>query len=258
MTDFEDYETTIKIEAALTTIVKRELANLKPPTRMAQVASIDRENRRVNVVFTGEVEEVTVPYLGTAPAEVGQFVRIGGTTHDRYVEDVAGEAESEARIKVLESELQRRTLRCYANAGPQADFNLQASRTIPNNTAALSGGNGIPSVKNVTVDANGIFQVAVTGMYQYAAHLMLEALRGNNAYMWVRIRLANGSEFDHGRSRIGQLLGSNEYIETAPMVLTGLVYLNAGDSIYMTGYSDNTGEVNAQGTSLSINLVDPT
>lgn len=257
MAGLEDYETTLKIEESIRRIVRSELESARPPTRIAEVVAIDRVNRKVTVIFTGELEEVVVPYLGTGPAVEGQFVRVGGTTHDRYVEDVVGESENESRIVELEKELARATQRAYCNAGPQNDFDLRAARMIPNNTPAPSASGGISAIKNVTLDATGFMTIQIEGMYEYSATLMVDAMRSNTANMWIRLRRADGFEYDHAKSKHDQLLSSGEYLESAPMTLVGQVYLKVDDKISVTGYSQNNTTVMAAGTTLAINLIDP-
>lgn len=102
-TGFGDWANSVKIHNLVKKIAQNEVQRLRPASRLAEVMSIDEENKTLGVSFTGETNVVTVPYTSVAPARVGQWVRIGGTTHDRYVEDVIGTTAVESRVNDLDA-----------------------------------------------------------------------------------------------------------------------------------------------------------
>ncbi|ANA85999.1 tail protein [Gordonia phage Demosthenes] len=86
-----EYAVTAAVRDVIKTIARNEIQKARPASRLAAVQSIDPVDRSAQVIFVGETEPVRVPYTSKAPAFTGQFVRIGGTTHDRYIEDVIGQ-----------------------------------------------------------------------------------------------------------------------------------------------------------------------
>lgn len=101
-TGFGDWSTSTKAHGVFKQIAQGEVERLRPAPRLAEVSSINQDDRSLMVKFVGETNEVKVPYTSVAPANVGQWVRIGGTTHDRYVEDVIGTTDTEARLESAE------------------------------------------------------------------------------------------------------------------------------------------------------------
>lgn len=97
-----DWATSIEFRNIIKGIVEDTLQKKRPDPRIAEVTGIDRTTRTLAVRFIGETEDVQVPYTSVAPANIGQFVRIGGTTHDRHVEDVVGQTELEVRSTITE------------------------------------------------------------------------------------------------------------------------------------------------------------
>ncbi|QOR56175.1 minor tail protein [Gordonia phage Linetti] len=104
-TGFGNWGNSVKAHSVLREIARKEIERLRPPSRLAEVTSIVPAEKKVLVRFVGETNVVPVPYTSTAPANVGQWVRIGGTTHDRYVEDVIGTTLTEARLETAESRI---------------------------------------------------------------------------------------------------------------------------------------------------------
>lgn len=104
-TGFGDWNTSTKAHKVLQQIAQGEVERLRPASRLAEVTSINPEDKSVLVKFVGEQNEVKVPYTSTAPANTGQWVRIGGTTHDRHVEDVIGTTDSERRLESAETSI---------------------------------------------------------------------------------------------------------------------------------------------------------
>lgn len=104
-TGFGNWANSLAAHQVLTQIAQREVERMRPATRMAEVVSIDKENRSLDVKFIGEQEAVRVPYTSTAPANPGQYVMIGGTTHDRHVEDVIGQTDVDSRLAYAEEGL---------------------------------------------------------------------------------------------------------------------------------------------------------
>ncbi|AER26565.1 hypothetical protein GTE7_gp022 [Gordonia phage GTE7] len=104
-TGLGQWETTTKIHSVLKTIAQGEIERMRPASRLAEVTQINPSDKSVLVKFVGETNEVKVPYTSTAPANTGQWVRVGGTTHDRHVEDVIGTTDTEARLENNESHI---------------------------------------------------------------------------------------------------------------------------------------------------------
>lgn len=102
-TGFGTWANTVEAHAVLKQIAQNEVNRLRPASRLAEVTSIDSSDKSLLVKFVGESNEVKVPYTSVAPANTGQWVRIGGTTHDRYVEDVIGTTDVESRLTETES-----------------------------------------------------------------------------------------------------------------------------------------------------------
>ncbi|AUV60326.1 tail protein [Gordonia phage Flakey] len=104
-TGFGNWGNSVKVHSVLRDIAKKEVERLRPSSRLAEVTAIIPAEKKVLVRFVGESNVVPVPYTSTAPANVGQWVRIGGTTHDRYVEDVIGTTLTEARLETAEGRI---------------------------------------------------------------------------------------------------------------------------------------------------------
>ncbi|WAA19561.1 minor tail protein [Gordonia phage GalacticEye] len=104
-TGFGEWGNSVKVHQVLQQIARNEVERLRPASRLAEVTSIDQEAKKVMVKFVGETNEVPVPFNSTAPANIGQWVRVGGTTHDRYVEDVIGESATDRRLGFAEEQI---------------------------------------------------------------------------------------------------------------------------------------------------------
>lgn len=252
MTDFGDYEITLKIEESIRRIVQSELNRQRPPTRVAEVVSIDRDNRKVTVVFTGELDEVVIPYNGTAPAEEGQFVRVGGTTHDRYVEDVVGSSDAEARVLELERALATRNQVCYASATPTGNVDFQALRIVP--CSLVFEGNAV----NVTVGPDGVFTVGIGGVYAFSATCELLAGRRVNSTSYVRHYYSGGNrDLSQSNMDFEDDGDSSNGIGSSPMVHTGHVRMAAGDKIALLVSAQAAETIRAAGTTLVVRLFEP-
>ncbi|AKJ71711.1 hypothetical protein TIN2_21 [Tsukamurella phage TIN2] len=102
-TGFGEWANTVQAHKVITQIAANEVNRLRPASRLAEVTSIDTLDKSVMVKFVGESNEVRVPYTSTSPANTGQYVRVGGTMHDRHVEDVVGTTATEARLADTEN-----------------------------------------------------------------------------------------------------------------------------------------------------------
>ncbi|AKJ71818.1 hypothetical protein TIN4_21 [Tsukamurella phage TIN4] len=102
-TGFGEWANTVQAHKVLTQIAANEVQRLRPASRLAEVTAIDTIDKSLMVRFVGETNEVRVPYTSTSPANTGQYVRVGGTMHDRHVEDVVGTTATEARLADTEN-----------------------------------------------------------------------------------------------------------------------------------------------------------
>lgn len=99
MADLGEYGIAVDVEKAIRTIVRSEIDKQRPKDRQAEVMSINLQAKTCQVIFVGETDLVTVPFTTTAPSAVGQFVSIGGTTHDRHIVDVLGTSRVENELR---------------------------------------------------------------------------------------------------------------------------------------------------------------
>ncbi|QGH76172.1 minor tail protein [Gordonia phage Jellybones] len=104
-TGFGDWGNSVKVHSVLREIARKEVERLRPAPRLAEVVSIDHDEKKVMVKFVGETNVVPVPYTSTAPANNGQWVRVNGTTHDRYIEDVIGQSDTDRRLEFAEGQI---------------------------------------------------------------------------------------------------------------------------------------------------------
>lgn len=104
-TGFGNWANSIAAHQVFKQIAQTEIERARPATRQAEVVSIDKGNKVVDVKFIGEQEAVTVPYTSTAPARAGQIVAVGGSVHDRHVVDVIGETDVDSRLSFAEEGL---------------------------------------------------------------------------------------------------------------------------------------------------------
>ena len=102
-TGFGNWANTVKVHTVLKQIAQNEIERLRPASRLAEVTKINSDAKTLLVKFVGETNEVLVPFTSVAPSNVGQWVRVGGTTHDRHVEDVIGTTDSESRLADTEN-----------------------------------------------------------------------------------------------------------------------------------------------------------
>lgn len=102
-TGFGNWANTVQVHSVLKKIAQNEVERLRPASRLAEVTSINSDDKTLLVKFVGEANEVLVPFTSVSPSNIGQWVRVGGTTHDRYVEDVIGTTDTESRLKDVEN-----------------------------------------------------------------------------------------------------------------------------------------------------------
>lgn len=102
-TGFGNWANTVQVHSVLKKIAQNEVERLRPASRLAEVTSINSDAKTLLVKFVGEANEVLVPFTSVSPSNIGQWVRVGGTTHDRYVEDVIGTTDTESRLKDVEN-----------------------------------------------------------------------------------------------------------------------------------------------------------
>lgn len=104
-TGFGNWENTVKIEKVIRQIASSEIAKQRPATRLAEVTDINLTDRSILARFVGESNEVRIPFTSVIPANNGQWVRIGGTQNDRYVESVLGMTDDQFRLGSAEDAL---------------------------------------------------------------------------------------------------------------------------------------------------------
>jgi hypothetical protein len=89
--NFNDPNFASRFRDVIQKAVAIEIDKKRPPKRYGIVQSTDRDARQVMVVLNGDVDAVPVSYGSiTVPLVSGLMVRVGGTTSDRYVEEVIG------------------------------------------------------------------------------------------------------------------------------------------------------------------------
>lgn len=174
---FGDYEVAMAVRDAAKKAAREEIAQQRPPSRWARVASIDPATRSCMVVFNGETDAVRVPYSSVIPTREGQEVRIGGARDDRVIEAVKGETQPETRLFDLESEIGVRQVMAV-NYGLNADFPVGTNTPtdIPFNFALWDP-------LNMPDPVNGAFGIPRYGYYEINAKV------GFSAYGWT------GNEF---------------------------------------------------------------
>ena len=118
-TGFGNWANTVKVHTVLKQIAQNEIERLRPASRLAEVTKIDSDAKTLLVKFVGETNEVIVPFTSVAPSNVGQWVRVGGTTHDRHVEDVIGTTDSESRLADTENHVNQLMTSILGESGPR-------------------------------------------------------------------------------------------------------------------------------------------
>lgn len=95
-------------------VARAEVEKVRPAQSYATVTEINLEERYCIVRYPGGAEtgedDVRVVITNVVPSVVGQRVRIGGTTNDRYIEAVLGNSKTDdtaddllARVQALEA-----------------------------------------------------------------------------------------------------------------------------------------------------------
>jgi hypothetical protein len=93
---FMDVNTAAKMRQVIMTIVSEQINKERPPCRYGIVESINREERKCEVILNGDESAVSVPMGSIQPTESGQVVRIEGRTADRFISDVMGPVHVDA------------------------------------------------------------------------------------------------------------------------------------------------------------------
>lgn len=91
MAGLQDFAFSLELRDIIRELVEEEIDKQRPRYRYAVVSTIDRPNRKCDVVYTGDVDPVTVSMGSLQPATTGQRVRIEGIGTDKYIADVIGD-----------------------------------------------------------------------------------------------------------------------------------------------------------------------
>lgn len=86
----EDYAFSLKMRDTIIRISETVVNRLRPVDRYGVVNTIDTVNRKATVTLTGDPNPTTVSFGAVQPGVVGQIVRVGGTSADRFIKDVLG------------------------------------------------------------------------------------------------------------------------------------------------------------------------
>lgn len=87
MNEFERARRTLK---AITRLVDRRIALLRPTYRYANVTELSLDGNTCSVVFPGETDSFKVSCGSVTPTMIGQTVRIEGQSGDWFVTDIPG------------------------------------------------------------------------------------------------------------------------------------------------------------------------
>ena len=94
MSDSDSLAFAARWRDVISQIAEQAVERLRPKQRYATVVSWDRVNRTCIVNFASSPDtDIPVAMGLIQPSVVGQIVRIGGTSDDRYITDVKGAAE---------------------------------------------------------------------------------------------------------------------------------------------------------------------
>lgn len=76
-----------KMRDLIISICVNQINKLRPASKYAQIAQIDKTTGTAQVVFPGETDPVPVTFSTAAVLGVGSKVRISGTPGDRYIDE---------------------------------------------------------------------------------------------------------------------------------------------------------------------------
>lgn len=260
------FSTAQEWEQAIRAIARQEIDSARPGTRYAVVKEINREERYCMVIFVGEVDAVRVPYTDTAPAVVGQEVRIAGTNSDRYIESIRGYNDTEYRTASNESKLAE-TPFLIGKWGMETDVTYNATQVLPIISPVGPGMyDAVPFTENgveykynnvggrVTVPLAAYYYVQVEIRADQATaerSIILAIDPGGNVGGRYYVKESKGAFY---------YTGSDGNIQAdAPIVCIDVLYLNAGDVIVPLTYSSRAMKIYAKigqvpGTSMYIEL----
>ncbi|QOP65355.1 minor tail protein [Gordonia phage Diabla] len=211
-TGFGQWGNSVKAHAVLREIARKEVERLRPAPRLAEVVDIDPDAKKVMVRFTGESTAVPVPYTSTAPANTGQWVRVGGTTHDRYVQDVLGQSDTDRRLEFAETQIDE-LLKQVVGPDWKEEDDGQLGQTIGEFFEGIGG----------DVDLGGL-EEAIEGSYEGED----EQLSGIQGVIARLRRLAGGVV---NPSRIPQLGVGSISNEPGPNLLSSFGGFSSADTI---------------------------
>lgn len=88
---FGDFPFTLQLRDIVNRLTREAVDVLRPRYRYGTVESIDRPNRKAEVIYNGDSASVIVNMGSIQPKEVGQQVRIEGIGTDKYIADIMGD-----------------------------------------------------------------------------------------------------------------------------------------------------------------------
>lgn len=92
---FEDQASASRFRDIVTRIAESVVTRMRPPATMGQVVSIDKIERRAEVIIPPATESVTVRMGAIQPGWPGQWVRIESKAGNKYITDTVGPVYAE-------------------------------------------------------------------------------------------------------------------------------------------------------------------
>lgn len=237
-------------------IAREAVEDMRPSESIATVqmtpegvVGIDKEKRKAYVLIQGDQTPVWLPYMGVAPAGLGQEVKVGGGRHDRHIIDVKGSTGTEVALneEIRKSEPSICGLKLIANL----DQPNNNGRRVPFTDQIVNLGTAlefdIPNSAVTCLEAGWFsarFATASTGNDPGG-----EFAAGNGAHFFYLALLPyGGTQVDIGQSVL-------DIYRDAACSIDEPVHLDVGDKIYVNTYATFSNSILAAATRLTVTLI---
>lgn len=237
-------------------VAREAIEEMRPSESIATVqiapdgsVGIDKEKRKAYVLIQGDSMPVWLPYMGVAPAALGQEVKIGGGRHDRHIIDVKGSSG----IEVALNEEVRKSEPSLCSIKLIADYDVPPSavRRMPFTDQIVNLGTSLEfDLTNAAITCleagwfTARFATASIGSDPGG-----EFASGSYPQTFYLARLPyGGAQADIGQSML------DVYRDSACSI-SEPVHLNVGDKIYVNTYVGTPNALLAASTRLTVTLI---
>lgn len=234
--NFNDLRSAHDVLKVFRKVARDEVQKVRPAPSYATVTDINLEERYCMVLFPGGeagVDDVRVVITHVIPSEIGQRVRIGGTTNDRYIEAIVGSSKNDTDI----SDLIARVEALEAIPAPGEYFFEVTSNRNDGLMTADPTEYQMPTVTDAGINGfevqpNGSVACQQAGRYYlYAAWTFPTTGYTGGNDVWVEIRVYNSN------NQIKKYLTGGDIDGLSTAQVSGMAWLDVGDRLQFTAWT---------------------